>query len=227
MAPPRLPQPMLERIQPLLAGSPVLAGRQARAAFRAQTHLDEYFSYTTGFDWSLPAPELARHLLGSCSYIIPVYEGPRKGWTVMGEVINALVAGHPPAPDELAWLATLILRYRLIPDPAPEIEIAPALQTALAAMPPPPPPYWEMDGMFPRPMMRAVKIAELEKAIQAGQWEQVLAQVAGFRAEAAVAELATEVAADLAAHHLDLDALESQARQLTSRDMYPNSQPSG
>jgi hypothetical protein len=218
---------MIERIQPLLAGSPVLAGRQARMAFREQTHLDEYFSYTTGFDWSLPAPELATHLLGSCAHIIPVSEGPRRGWTVVGELLNALVAARAPAPDDLAWLAALILRYRLIPTPVPEAEVTPILRAALAATPPTPPPYWEMDGMFPRPMMRAMRIADLEKAIQAGQWVLVLMLVAGFRAEAEVPELAEQLAADLAAHKLDLDALETQARQFATPDMDSSSQPPG
>ncbi|HMA35736.1 MAG TPA: hypothetical protein VKY74_14820 [Chloroflexia bacterium] len=155
MAPPRLPQIYIARLVPLLATLPALAGADAeqRGAFRQATYLDWHFRSTTGFDWDLPAHELATHLLGSAANVVPAYDGPRQGWSALGEIGAALLAAPSVGPADREFLAALIVRYQLIRWDRPGVAVPADLRAVLARVPPQPPPNWE-GGMFPPTMQR-------------------------------------------------------------------------
>src|SRR5215213_2807831 len=169
MAPPRLPQQYVERLIGVLEAVPAVArlGVAGRRDFVAQIHADTH--RITGFDPHQPPHDFATHLLGTAANLVPAYDGPRQGWTALGEILALLLGDPAVRAEDKSWIAALCVRYKLIPWDQPNAEIAPEVRTALAAVPPQPPPYWE-GGMFPPAMQRGMHYDWLLEAVAAGNW---------------------------------------------------------
>ena len=149
MAPPRLPQEYVERLVALCLDLPDLA--RGGAAWQALAERADFPpGALTGVSWHDPPEELAQRFVGSAANVVPAYDGPRRGWTMLGMLLQQLVAHPAVRSADREWLAGLIVRYRLIPLDAPGLVLAPALVDELAHLPPQPPPVWAPSGM-PQP----------------------------------------------------------------------------
>lgn len=138
---------MVDRLIALCLALPDLA--RSRAAWRALADRAQFPPEAlTGVSWRRDPPEdLARRFVGSAANVVPAYDGPRRGWTMLGALLQELVAHPATPPTDRAWLAGLIVQYRLIPLDAPGLPLAPALLAALAQLPPQPPPVWAPSAM--------------------------------------------------------------------------------
>lgn len=148
MAPPRLPQAFVERLVGVLAAIPAVAadGAVGRQAFLAQIQADAH--RISGFDPGEAPHDFATHLLATAANVVPLYDGPRQGWSALGEILAVLLADPALAAGDRDWIAGLCVRYKLIPTARTEAEVPAPVRALLAAVPPQLPPYWE-GGMFP------------------------------------------------------------------------------
>src|SRR5690242_14343956 len=151
MAPPRLPIDYEQRLVDICLALPDLLRAHAAAWRDLVTRAQVPADWITNRDWRKEPPELLiRSLIGSAANVVPAYDGPRRGWTALGAILQELVAlPEVPAADR-AWLAALIVRYRLIPLDAPGDPLHPALLAEIARLPPQPPPVWAPSAM-PQP----------------------------------------------------------------------------
>src|SRR5215212_118323 len=134
MAPPRLPQPYVEHLAGVLETVPAIArwGVKGRAEFAAQIHAGIH--RITGFDPHQSPHDFATHLLGTAANVVPAYDGPRRGWPALGEILAVLLADPTVGTEDKLWIAALCVRYKLIPWDQPQAEIAPEVRAALAAV---------------------------------------------------------------------------------------------
>src|SRR5690349_3300960 len=100
MAPPRLPQLYVERLIGVLEAVPTIAhgGAGGRADFVGQIHAGIH--RITGFDPRQSPHAFATHLLGTAANLVGAYDGPRKGWSALGEILAVLLADPAVPPDD-------------------------------------------------------------------------------------------------------------------------------
>jgi hypothetical protein len=212
MAPPRLPQVFVERLIGVLSAAAAVAahGAVGRQEFVTQIHADTH--RISGFDPRQPPQRFATYLLGTAANLVPAYDGPRQGWSALGEILAVLLTDSAIGDEDKAWIAALAVRYRLIPWEQPNAGVPPAVQARLATVPPQPPPYWE-GGMFPAAVQRGWHLEGLQQARAEGAWERVLSLGQILDADLAVPELAAQVREELATQGIDLPALIRQAQE--------------
>ncbi len=85
--------------------------------------------------------------MGSAANLVPAYDGPRQGCTVLGDVLTDLIQNPAVRPADREFLASLIVRYRLLPLADPAFSLPPAVRALLDRLPPQPPPVYAPSAM--------------------------------------------------------------------------------
>jgi hypothetical protein len=149
MAPPRLPQETEDRLVTIIAALPPLAaGAHARRDLVERAHVPA--EWLEWLDWRGEAHEFARRLIGSAANLVPAYDGPRRGCTVLGDLLTELIQHPAVTPADREFMATLIMRYRLLPLGDPAFVLPRPVAVLLDSLPPLPPPVYAPSGM-PQP----------------------------------------------------------------------------
>jgi hypothetical protein len=144
-----LPQETVDRLVTLVATLPPLAGSaRARLAFVNRAHVPT--DWLEWLDWRGAAHEFARRLMGSAANLVPADSGPRQGCTVLGDILTELIQNPAVPPADREFLATLILRYRLLPLTDPAFVLPRPVAVLLDSLPPLPPPVYAPSAM-PQP----------------------------------------------------------------------------
>ena len=209
MAPPRLPQVYVDRLAGILAGYPLLlTGSGGCTLSSARSMLD---AWVAGVETNAGPRRFAAELLGSAANLVPAYDGPRRGWTALGELVAVLLADPSTGAADSDWLAALIVRYRLIPWAVPGADVPAPLRARLAALSPQPPPYWDSGGMLSPALAHAWQYDALAAAAAAADWPQVRDRVAAIVTELQVPEQAALIRAELAERGLDVAELAARA----------------
>jgi hypothetical protein len=146
MAPPRLPQETVERLAALIAGLPPLThSAHERLDFANRAHVPAH--WLEWLEWRGHPHEFAANLMGSAANLVPAYDGPRQGCTVLGDVLTELIQNPAVAPADRTFMASLIVRYRLLPLADPAFVLPPAVRALLDSLPPQPPPEYAPSAM--------------------------------------------------------------------------------
>jgi hypothetical protein len=149
MAPPRLPQEYIDRLVALIAALPPLAGSAAaRLDFANRAHVPA--AWLEWLEWRGAPHEFATRLMGSAANLVPAYDGPRQGCAVLGDVLTELIQNPAVTPPDREFMATLIMRYRLLPLGDPAFTLPRSVRVLLDSLPPLPPPVYAPSGM-PQP----------------------------------------------------------------------------
>ncbi|HYP41976.1 MAG TPA: hypothetical protein VEX13_16580 [Chloroflexia bacterium] len=149
VAPPRLPQEYVDRLVDLLLDVPGLAyaGAGEWRSFIQRAHLPP--GNVFWIDLKKGPRTIAEQLMGSAANLVPRYSGPRRGYTDLGGMLEELVKEADVAEDDCVFMASLIVRYKLIPLDD-ESRLSPELRALLADLPPQEPPVWDGNTGMPR-----------------------------------------------------------------------------
>jgi hypothetical protein len=150
MAPPRLPQEYVDRLVDVLLDVPELAygGASEWRSFIERAHLPP--GNVFWLDLKKRPRTIAEQLMGSVANLVPLYSGPRRGYTDLGGMLEELVRETDVMEEDRVFMASLIVRYKLIPLDD-ESKLAPELRALLADLPPQEPPVWDANMGMPKP----------------------------------------------------------------------------
>jgi hypothetical protein len=150
MAPPRLPQEIVDRLATLIAALPPLAGSPAaRLDFVNRAHVPD--AWLEWLAWRGDPHTFAGRLMGSAANLVPAYDGPRQGCTVLGDVLTELIQNPAVSRADREFMGALIVRYRLLPLSDPAFALPAAVRDLLDSLPPQSPPVYAPGAMPPPP----------------------------------------------------------------------------
>jgi hypothetical protein len=150
MAPPRLPQEYVDRLVDSLLDVPELAygGAAEWRSFIQRANIP--IGHVFWLDLKKRPRTIAEQLMGSAANLVPLCSGPRRGYTDLGGLLEELVKEADVMEDDRVFMASLIVRYKLIPLDD-ESKIAPELRALMSDLPPQQPPVWDANMGMPRP----------------------------------------------------------------------------
>lgn len=150
MAPPRLPQQYIDRLVDILLDVQGLAygGASEWRSFIERAHIP--IGHVFWIDLKKRPRTIAEQLMGSAANLVPLYSGPRRGYTDLGGMLEELVKEADVTEEDRAFMASLIVRYKLIPLDD-ESKLAPELRALMSDLPPQEPPMWDANMGMPRP----------------------------------------------------------------------------
>jgi hypothetical protein len=150
MAPPRLPQEYVDRLVDVLLDVQALAygGADEWRSFIQRANIP--IGHIFWIDLKKQPRTIAEQLVGSVANLVPLYSGPRRGYTDLGGMLEELVKEADVAEEDCIFMASLIVRYKLVPLDD-ETKLSPELRALLADLPPREPPVWDANTGMPRP----------------------------------------------------------------------------
>jgi hypothetical protein len=150
MAPPRLPQEYVDRLVDVLLDVQALAygGAGDWRSFIERANIP--IGHVFWLDLKKRPRTIAEQLMGSAANLVPLYSGPRRGYTDLGGMLEELVKEADVAAEDRVFMASLIVRYKLVPLDD-ESKFSPELRALMSDLPPQEPPVWDSNLGMPRP----------------------------------------------------------------------------